>query len=218
MTGMDLVLPVLDEREAVPFVLGRVPRGIHPIVVDNGSTDGSGELARSLGAEVVHQPRRGFGSACFAGLEASRAPLVAFMDCDGSLDPVDLPKLAETVLTGGADLVLGARMPEPHSWPAHVRLANRYLARRLRRRFDWEITDIGPMRVARRAALLHLGVSDRRSGWPLEMLVRAGQAGWRVSEVPVPYRRRHGRSKVTGTVRGTVQAVTDMRRQLRLIG
>jgi hypothetical protein len=116
---------------------------------------------------------------------------------------------------GGTDLVLGARVPERGAWPAHARLANRYLAHRLRRRFGWSVTDLGPMRAAPRARLVDLGIGDRRSGWPLEMALRAGQAGWRVAEVPVPYRLRTGRSKVTGTVRGTVQAVADMRRQLR---
>lgn len=216
ITGpIDVVLPVLDEREAIPWVLERMPPGCRAIVVDNGSTDGSAEVARALGAEVVVEPRRGFGSACFAGLRASEAPWVAFMDCDASLDPADLPVVAATVLDGSFDLVLGARDAVRGAWPVHARAANRYLARRLRRRFGWEITDMGPMRVAGRDALVSLGLQDRRSGWPLEMLIRAGQEGWVVGEVSVPYRPREGRSKVTGTVRGTAQAVQDMRRQLR---
>lgn len=210
----DVVLPVLDEREAIGWVLGRLPAGVHPIVVDNGSTDGSAELAAALGAEVVQEGRRGFGSACFAGLSAARADIVAFMDCDGSLDPADLPAVLAPVHDGTADLVLGARVADPGAWPLHARAANRYLAHELRRRFGWQLTDLGPMRAARREALVDLGIADRRSGWPLEMALRAGRAGWRVAEVPVPYRARQGRSKVTGTVRGTVQAVGDMRRQL----
>src|SRR6185503_8888058 len=105
----DVVLPVLDEREALPWVLERMPAGYDPIVVDNGSTDGSGELARRLGARVVPEPRAGFGAACFAGLLAARGEVVCFMDCDASLDPRDLPRVARPVLAGEADLVLGAR-------------------------------------------------------------------------------------------------------------
>jgi glycosyltransferase involved in cell wall biosynthesis len=212
--AVDVVLPVLDERDALPWVLGRMPRGARPLVVDNGSTDGSADVARALGAEVVEEPRRGFGAACAAGLEAATADLVAFMDCYGSLDPAELPTVVEPVAAGRVDLALGARRPDRGAWPVHARLANRYLARRLRRRFGWPITDLGPMRVAGREALGGLDLRDRRSGWPLEMLVAAGRRGWQVDQVEVRYRRRAGRSKVTGTVAGTVRAVRDMRRQL----
>ena len=215
--GIDVVLPVLDEVDAIGWVLDRMPAGFHPIVVDNGSTDGSAALARSLGAEVVTEAVPGFGAACWAGLRAATSDVVCFMDCDASLDPADLPAVAGPVTSGDADLVLGARHAEPGAWPPHARLANRYLARRLRRRFGWDVTDLGPMRAAHRADLLELGLQDRRSGWPLEMALRAGNAGWRVREVPVPYRRRAGSSKVTGTVAGTVRAVGDMHRQLRAL-
>jgi len=211
---MDIILPVLDEREALPWVLGRLPAGARAIVVDNGSTDGSADLARDLGALVVHEPRRGFGAACFTGLVTATAELVAFMDCDGSLDPQDVERASLAVRAGTADLVLGARRADPGAWPIHARLANRYLARRLRRTYGWPIDDLGPLRVARREALLSLDLQDRRSGWPLEMLIRAGQEGWRVDQIDVRYRQRDGRSKVTGTVRGTLRAVRDMRRQL----
>jgi glycosyltransferase involved in cell wall biosynthesis len=217
MIVADVILPVLDEHDAIPWVLGRMPAAIHPIVVDNGSTDGSAALARALGAQVIHEPRRGFGSACFAGLQAATAPIVLFMDCDASLDPAHLTTMVRIVAGGEADLVLGARRPERHSWPLHARVANRFLAWRLRRRFGWAITDLGPMRAARRQALLDLGITDRRSGWPLEMALRAGRADWRITEIPVPYHPRTGRSKVTGTIRGTLQAVGDMRRQLRTL-
>lgn len=218
MSTIEVVLPVLDEREAIPWVLERLPSAIEPIVVDNGSSDGSAEVARRLGARVIDQPARGFGAACFAGLQASTADVLCFMDCDGSLDPSHLTVLTSMVQEDAADLVLGARVAERGAWPAHARVANRYLAWRLRRRFGWAITDLGPMRSARRKALLGLRLDDRRSGWPLEMAVRAGQAGWRVAEVPVPYGLRSGRSKVTGTVAGTLRAVSDMRAQLRDLG
>ncbi len=206
----DVVLPVLNEAEALPWVLERLPSGFTPIVVDNGSTDGSGALARRLGAQVVDEPIPGFGAACFAGLTASTAELVAFMDCDASLDPRELPQVVDPVAAGRADLVLGARDAQPGAWPTHARLMNRALAFELRRRSGTQLTDLGPMRAARRADLLTLGIEDRRFGWPLEMVLRAARAGWRIEEVDVPYLPRAGRSKVTGTVRGTARAVRDM--------
>ena len=213
---MDVVLPTLDEAEAIPWVLARMPPGYRPIVVDNGSTDGSAELAARLGSMVVSEPRRGFGAACFAGLLAATSEVVCFMDCDGSLDPGELPGVAGAVLDGSADLALGERRPNAAgAWPVHARLANRVLARELRRRSGVELRDLGPMRAARRGALLELGVRDRRFGWPLEMVLRSAAAGWRISEVPVSYRPRSGRSKVTGSVRGTARAVRDMGQALR---
>ncbi|SDT14770.1 Glycosyl transferase family 2 [Jiangella sp. DSM 45060] len=209
---IDVVLPVLDEAAAIPWVLGRMPAGYRPIVVDNGSADGSAAVAVAHGGTVVHEPRRGFGAACFAGLTAATADVVCFMDCDASLDPRDLPLVADPVAEGEADLVLGAR--RGRAMPPHVRVANRYLAGRVRAYAGVRLTDLGPMRAARREALLGLGLADRRSGWPLEMVLRAGWAGWRVAEHAVPYYPRTGRSKVTGTVGGTVRAVLDMRRRL----
>lgn len=211
---IDVVLPVLNEREALPAVLGAMPRGYHPIVADNGSTDGSGDLARELGATVVHEPRPGFGAACFAGLMVARRDIVCFMDCDGSLDPRDLPKVADPIGAGDADLVLGARILEPGAMPPHARVANQVLAFELRRRTHAKLTDLGPMRAARRQALLDLEIADRRFGWPLEMVLKADAAGWRIEEVRVPYRARSGKSKVTGTVKGTLRAIRDMRRVL----
>ncbi|MBM9506842.1 glycosyltransferase family 2 protein [Actinacidiphila acididurans] len=211
-----MVLPCLDEAAALPWVLGRVPVGWRAIVVDNGSTDGSARIAAESGALVVSQPVRGFGAACHAGLLAATADVVCFCDCDGSLDPALLADLAQPVLTGAADLVLGRRRPTARgAWPLHARLANRELARRIRRRTGLRLHDLGPMRAARREGLLGLDLTDRRSGYPLEMLVRAADAGWRVTESDVPYLPRTGRSKVTGTWRGTWQAVQDMSAVLR---
>ena len=207
----DVVLPVLNEAPALPWVLGRMPPGFNPIVVDNGSSDGSGEIARKLGAMVVLERRAGFGAACFAGLMAAGAGVVCFMDADGSLDPRDLPRVAMPVLEDDADLVLGGRIADRGAWPAHARIANRLLAREVGRRTGLRLTDIGPMRATRREPLLGLGVEDRRFGWPLEMVLRAANAGWRVCELEVAYAPRNGgRSKVTGTVKGTVRAVRDM--------
>jgi dTDP-L-rhamnose 4-epimerase len=209
---IDVILPVRNEAGALPWVLARMPPGHRPLVVDNGSTDGSARVAADLGAEVVSEPVAGFGAACHTGLLAARTELVAFMDCDASLDPAELPAVTAPVASGVSDLVMGARVADPGAWPAHARLANRLLAARMRRRTGAGLTDLGPMRSARRDALIELGIRDRRFGWPLEMVLRAGLAGWRISEVPVGYRQRVGRSKVTGSVRGTALAVLDMSR------
>jgi glycosyltransferase involved in cell wall biosynthesis len=211
----EVILPVLNEAPALPRVLGAVPAGYRPIVVDNGSSDGSAELAAALGARVVVEGRRGFGAACWAGLVAARDDVVCFMDCDGSLDPAELPRVAGFVISGALDLSLGRRVPARGAWPWHARLANRALVRELERRGGPALRDLGPMRAARRSALLELGILDRRSGWPLEMVLRAGARGWRIGEVDVAYRPRVGRSKVTGTVRGSARAVADMARVLR---
>jgi glycosyltransferase involved in cell wall biosynthesis len=332
---IDVVLPCLDEAAALPWVLGRMPHGYRAIVADNGSTDGSARIAAEHGAHVVHEPRRGFGAACHAGLLAATADIVCFMDADGSLDPAELPGLVALLATpvgpltdvadpvdparpgdvthlaadlagpggavdrdhvaaprslagagdraasggpalpgragtdgaggmrgtertggtlriggirrtdgtgrtgssagrtggtgrtgnaggtggpgstgsagstAGADLVLGRRRPvSRRAWPPHARLGNAVIARRV------GLRDIGPMRVARREDLLGLRLTDRRSGYPLEMVLRAARSGWRITETDVTYRPRTGRSKVTGTVRGTLQAVRDMRKVL----
>lgn len=210
----DVILPVLDEAEALPRVLEAIPDGFHPIVVDNGSSDGSGEIAAGLGAEVVREERRGFGSACFAGLMAAGSDVICFMDCDDSLDPGELPRLV-AAHDDDADLVLGSRRPEAGAWPLHARVANRVLALELRRRTGLQLSDLGPMRVTGREALIDLGLKDRRSGWPLEMVLRAAAAGWTIVEIPVPLAKRSGRSKVTGTLKGTLQAISDMSAQLR---
>jgi len=207
----DVVLPVLNEREALPWVLERMPAGFTPIVVDNGSTDGSAHEAARLGAQVVSEPMPGFGSACFAGLMAAREDVVCFMDCDATFDPRELPLVADPVRAGTADLMLGARSG---AGPIHARLANRVLALELRRRAGVRVTDLGPMRAAPRKGLIGLDLRDRRFGWPLEMVLRAADAGWSVREVAISHHPRAGRSKVTGTLRGTVRTVHDMARAL----
>ncbi|WP_375430793.1 glycosyltransferase family 2 protein [uncultured Friedmanniella sp.] len=207
----DVVLPCLDEADALPWVLGRMPPGFRPIVVDNGSTDGSVEIAEGLGATVVRATQRGYGAACHAGLLAATARLVAVMDADASLDPRQLPELVAPVRGGSADLVVGARRlvsRRSQSWT--LRLANAEMARRLRRRTGLTLRDLGPMRAAVRLPLLALDLQDRRSGYPVETVVRAADAGWRVTAVDVDYLPRRGRSKVTGTPLGAWRAVRDM--------
>jgi glycosyltransferase involved in cell wall biosynthesis len=212
---IDVILPCLNEAEALPWVLSRMPPGFHPIVADNGSTDASASIAVEHGATVVPVPQRGFGAACHAGLVAATSDIICFMDADASLNPGDLPQVADPVRLGSADLVLGRRMTRSlGSWPVHARVANKVLAVELRRRTGVRLRDLGPMRCARRAQLLGLGLSDRRFGYPLEMVMAAANADWRIDEVDIPYLPRSGRSKVTGTVSGTVRTVRDMRRVL----
>jgi glycosyltransferase involved in cell wall biosynthesis len=211
----EIILPCLDEADALPVVLATLPAGWPVLVVDNGSTDGTAAVARDLGARVVSEPRRGYGAAVHAGLEAAGSELVAFLDGDGSIDPTVLPGLAAAV-ADGADLAIGRRVPDgPGVWPWHARAGNALIAALLRHR-GVPVHDIAPVRVARRAALLDLGIADRAFGYPLELLLRAGAAGWRISEFPVTYRARAaGRSKVSGSVRGTVRAARDMAGLLR---
>ena len=154
----------------------------------------------------------GFGAACHAGLLRATSNVVCFMDADASLDPRQLPFVADPVTAGVADIVLGRRVAETRlAWPRHARLANALLARQIKARTGWPLRDLGPMRAVRRESLLALGLADRRFGYPLEMVLRAAAAGWRVAEVDVGYRQRIGHSKVTGTFRGTARAVRDMR-------
>ena len=215
MPLVDVVLPCLNEEGALPYVLGRLPEGYRAIVVDNGSTDDSARVAAELGALVVTEKRRGFGAACHAGLSAATAPVVCFCDCDGSMDPRQLPRVADPVLGGESDLVLGRRRPVgAGAWPPHARIANQVLAFRLRRT-GVQVRDLGPMRAARRESLLALGVADRRSGYPLETVLAAARSGWRIDETEIDYAPRTGKSKVTGTVTGTLQAIRDMNRVWR---
>jgi glycosyltransferase involved in cell wall biosynthesis len=213
--SVDLVLPCLNEAAALPWVLERLPSGVRAIVVDNGSTDDSAAVAARLGATVVQCELKGYGAACHAGLEAADADVVAVMDADASLDPRQLVRVTAPVVAGRADLIVGRRRPVSREvWPWHLRLANAELSRRIRRRTGVALHDLGPMRAARRTALLGLGLTDRRSGYPLETVVRAADAGWRIAEVDVDYLPRSGRSKVTGTPLGAARAVLDMSKVL----
>lgn len=216
MNRVDVVFPCLNEEGALPWVLGRLPDGYRAIVVDNGSTDRSAEVAREHGATVVTELRRGFGAAAHAGLLAATAPIVAFCDADASMDPRDLPRVVDPVAARTADLVLGRRRPTTRgAWPLHARIANRALAAMMRSATSLPLHDLGPMRAADRAAMVALDLRDRRSGYPLETVLRGHDAGWRILEVDSPYSPRIGRSKVTGTIRGTATAVLDMSRLLR---
>lgn len=213
--GVDVVLPCLDEAAALPGVLAGLPQGYRAIVVDNGSRDGSPGVAAAHGAKVVDEPRRGYGAAVHTGLENATADIVCFADADGSLDLAELPRLVAAVLDG-ADLAVGRRVPVSRAaWPWHARAGNAVLSLLLRSR-GLPVRDIAPLRAVRRGELLALGVADRAFGYPLELLVKAQRAGWVVREFDVTYRERAQgtKSKVSGSVRGTLRAVRDFGRVL----
>ena len=217
---VDVVLPCRDEAAALRVLLPRIPHGYHAVVVDNGSRDGTAEVARSFGATVVSEPVPGYGRAVHAGMLAARSGIVAVLDGDDSLDPDDLPELVQLVASGRADLAAGRRRPVTRAaWPVHARAGTVLVAAALRRR-GIAVHDVAPMRVAQRDAVLGLGVRDRRSGYPLELLLRAGAAGWRILERDVAYRPRAAgtRSKVSGSLRGSVTAGADFRRALAAAG
>jgi glycosyltransferase involved in cell wall biosynthesis len=208
--AVTVVLPCLDEEESLPAVLAAIPAGYRVLVVDNNSTDDTAAVACRHGAEVVTERRAGYGAAVHAGVVAATTPIVAVIDADGSMDAADLPRLVAE-LGRGADLVTGRRRPVPGlHWPWVARIGTVVMSWRLRTRHGLPVHDIAPMRVARRADLLKLGVVDRRSGYPLELLVRAAAAGWRVVELDIGYGpRTGGKSKVSGSLRGSITAILD---------
>jgi glycosyltransferase involved in cell wall biosynthesis len=213
LSRVTVILPALNEAAALPTALASFPPQVGMLVVDNGSTDQTATVAAAHGAQVVHEPRRGFGAACWAGVKAAPGEVLVFVDADGSFDGADLPAVAGPVLRGEADLVVGSRIAHraPGAMSALAVLENRLLGLACRLLFGVPLSDLGPFRAIRREVLLALGVTDRGSGWPLEMVGRAGRLGLRVVEVPVRYRpRAGGRSKVSGSVGGTVRAITAM--------
>lgn len=194
-----------------------VPAGVTVIVVDNGSTDGTAEVARRHGARVVSEPEPGYGAAVTAGLKAATADIVAFADGDGSFDLSDLTAMVASVRTGAVDLAAGRRRPVRRGvWPWHARAGNALVAAWLRRRIGLPLHDLAPVRVCDRLALTALDVQDRRFGYPVELLQRAVAAGWRLQEFDVAYhpRAEGTRSKVSGSFMGTLRAARDFRRVL----
>lgn len=211
------MLPCRDEAPALPQVLRRMPAGVRVIVVDNGSRDRTADVARDLGATVVHESAAGYGAAVHAGILASTADLVAVMDGDGSMDPADLVALMEDVEQGRATMAVGRRRPTVRGvLPWHARVGNRAVLAWLRRRTGLPLHDIAPMRVCRRRDLLGLDLRDRRFGYPVELLVKAQAAGWVFAEHDISYvlRAAGTRSKVSGSVRGTLRTARDFSRML----
>jgi glycosyltransferase involved in cell wall biosynthesis len=186
---------------------------LHVVVVDNGSTDGTAKVARQAGARVVQEPRAGYGYACAKGVSAAReegAEVLVFLDGDGSFDPAQMLDLVKPIAAGEADLVLGSRPGggmEPGAMPAHARFGNWLVARLMGLLYGLQVTDLGPYRAIRMDLLEQLDMREMTYGWPTEMMVKAARLGARVIETPVRYRvRRGGRSKVSGTIRGTLLA------------
>jgi glycosyltransferase involved in cell wall biosynthesis len=205
-----LIIPALDEAAVIADVVARVPRGLltETIVVDNGSADGTGSVAARAGARVVLEPRRGYGAACAAGIQAltPETEAVAFLDGDGSQDPRELPRVLSPLERDIADLVLGAR-PVGAYHPLHASVGTGLVARLVSLRYGVRLTDVGPFRAIRLDLLRRLGMRDLAFGWPVEMVVKAAALRARIVEVPVSQGpRRGGRSKVSGTLIGSVRA------------
>jgi len=208
-----VVIPAWNEQEPLPRVLAALPGGIRRVlVVDNGSTDGTADAARHGGAEVIHEPRRGYGSACLAGIAALAGDppaVVVFLDADFSDSPGELPRLLEPIAAGRAELVIGSRIlgrSERRALLPQARFGNWLATRLIRVLTGVRFTDLGPFRAIRYPTLQGLGMRDTGFGWTVEMQMRAALGGVRSAEVPVSYRRRIGRSKITGTVSGTFAA------------
>lgn len=217
MNEVDVVIPCRDEAAALPGVLARVPDGFRAIVVDNGSSDGTADVARAAGAMVVTEPWPGYGAAVQVGVCAASGTYVAVIDGDGSMDPQELVGLLADVRRG-ATMAIGRRRPVSVSvWPWHARAGTALLAWMIRRRAGLEIHDLAPMRVCRRDDLVALDVRDRRFGYPLELMVKAAHAGWTVRERDIAYTQRAvgTRSKVSGSVRGTALAAVGFAGVLR---
>ncbi len=218
LRGVTVILPALNEEQSILRVLQALPPVGRVIVVDNGSTDATAERAASAGAEVVAEPRRGYGSACLAGLaEIARGEnmpeVIVFLDADASDDPGLLPGLVDPILSGESDFVLGSRMlgqREPGAMPPAAVFGNHFASWLMRTFWNTSYTDLGPFRAIRYDRLIELAMVDRDYGWTIEMQMKALRHGLRTREIPVPYRRRIGQSKISGTVRGSIAAGTKI--------
>ncbi len=219
--GVFVVIPALNEEGSLPLVLGALPPVGGVIVADNGSEDRTAEVAREGGAEVVSEPRRGYGSACLAGIaraQARGAEILVILDADFSDDPSELPLLVDPILEGRADLVLGdrTRRAEPGAILPHQRFGNHLATFLIARVTGHRYRDMGPFRAVRMSALQGLGMRDLNYGWNVEMQMKAVRAGLRVLEVPVSYRKRaEGESKISGDLRASVRAGVKIVRAVR---
>lgn len=211
-----MVIPALDEEQAIGLVVDEVrPLVGEVVVVDNGSRDRTADVARAAGARVIVEPRRGYGQACLTGIAAlgDTADVIVFLDGDHSDYPAQLPDLVAPILSGQADMVIGSRTrgrAAPGSHPWHAVIGTRFCVTLMNLLIGTRASDLGPFRAITRTALAVLDMRDRNYGWTVEMQVKARRAGLRVAEVPVDYRPRIGRSKVSGTVTGTVRAAAKI--------
>ena len=216
MMKISVVIPTLNEAQAIAEVVAGIPKdGVAQIiVVDNGSIDGTAERASAAGARVIHEPRRGYGSACMAGAKAARSSdIIVFLDGDRSDDPRQLDLIAAPLIQKQADLTIGSRIGgelERGSMPLHGRLGNQLIVFILRGLYGVRITDIGSFRAIRTRALFTLNMEQMTYGWPVEMIVKAARKGLRIKSIPIRYRKRIGVSKVTGTLRGSFLAAYYM--------
>ncbi|HET7293087.1 MAG TPA: glycosyltransferase family 2 protein [Vicinamibacteria bacterium] len=206
-----VVIPALNEEQAIGLVLEELPRlARETIVVDNGSDDRTADVARAHGARVVREPRRGYGQACLAGIAAAGdADVIAFLDADRSDYPEQLEVVLAPILAGDADLVIGSRQRGrrargAHPW--HAVLGTRACVLLMNALLGTRASDLGPFRAITAAALRRLDMRDRDFGWTVEMQAKAQRHGLRVVEVPVDYRPRVGRSKISGTLLGSLRA------------
>lgn len=209
---VSVIIPTHNEAQAIERVLADVPRDLvtEVIVVDSNSSDGTPELAAKLGARVVQEPRRGYGQACLTGLAAANSPdVVVFLDGDYSDRPSELPILLAPIIEGRADITLGSRLHKERSagaLPWHQMFGNWLAAGLIRLLYRVHITDLGPFRAAREDVLNALALEETRYGWAVEIILKGAIAGFRIVEVPVSYYRRIGKSKISGTLKGTVGA------------
>ena len=212
LVRVSVIIPTRNEREGIARVLADLPADLvsEVIVVDNDSTDGTTEIAAHWGARVIREPRRGYGQACLTGLANVIAPdIVAFLDADYSDRPAELPNVLRPLLEGRADIVLGSRLADRASARAlawHAALGNRFAAALIRRLYGLKISDLGPFRAARASVLQELSLEEKTYGWAVEMILRGAIGDFRVVEVPLSYHPRIGKSKISGTVKGTLGA------------
>jgi glycosyltransferase involved in cell wall biosynthesis len=206
---VSVVIPTHNEAQAIERVLADLPSDLvtEVIVVDSNSTDGTPEIAERMGARVMREPRRGYGRACLTGLAAANLPdVVVFLDGDYSDRPAELPLLLEPIIEGRADITLGSRLRSAGAMPWHQVFGNRLAASLIRLLFGLRISDLGPFRAARADVLRALALEETTYGWAVEMILKGALAGYRVVEVPVGYYPRIGKSKISGTLKGTIGA------------
>src|SRR5882757_1401669 len=209
---VSVIIPTHNEAQAIERVLADLPPDLttEVIVVDSSSNDGTPEIAARMGARVIQEPRRGYGRACLSGLAAANSPdVVAFLDGDYSDRPAELPILLAPIVEGRADITLGSRLHSQYTaaaLPWHQAFGNRLAARLIRLLYNVDITDLGPFRAGRADVLRALALEETTYGWAVEMILKGALGGFRVVEVPVSYYPRIGKSKISGTVKGTVGA------------